>query len=76
MGLIDELKADQHRSATCLVCAWLATRPPAEQTEWDIAFKDKSFTTRSLLRAAQKRGYHRGEKTITRHRAGHPIGKP
>lgn len=75
MALIEELKADQDPRTSCRFCTWLATRPPAERTEWAVAMADRSFTNTSIFRAAKKRGYNGSSGSPESHRKNHPEGR-
>lgn len=56
-SLMDELRADQGRPTQCTACAWIKTRPPAEQAEWHEAMRSHSAVVShaSIHRAIIKR---------------------
>lgn len=60
---------------TCKLCAFLLTRPAAEQREWAEVLAEPVTVIGNVaaIRALRKRGLTVSDKTLQRHRAGHPT---
>lgn len=52
----------------CQTCVWLVSRSKAEQAEWDAVMADKILPHRAIWRAMRKRGFDRGDGTVSGHR--------
>lgn len=68
VSILDELRADSKQPSSCRACDWIASRPEAEQKEWDAACADRSFTHAAIFRAMQRRESKVGRGSIENHR--------
>jgi hypothetical protein len=70
VGILDDLNflREQHKKVRCALAVFLDTLDPEDCRQVEVAFDDSGYTSRSIYRVLQTRGWDGGETTVSRHR--------